>query len=208
MTLRQASAFVTAHHRHHPAPAGHVCSLGVRREDTGELVGVIVLGRPVARHFDDGVTLEATRSCTNGTPNANSCLYAAAWRAAKALGADRMITYTQDGEPGASLRAAGLRPLARRRPHAGWNRPGRPRMSQHPVGIERTLWVIGADFDAGRHETPDARHKTSQRPRQCQACGAPIEQPATGRVRRTCSNACRARVSRSRRRTRTPFAGG
>ncbi|GLI00644.1 XF1762 family protein [Phytohabitans aurantiacus] len=59
------------------------------------LVGVAIVGRPVARHLDDGLTLEVTRVATDGHRNACSLLYAAAWHAAKALGYRRLITYTQ-----------------------------------------------------------------------------------------------------------------
>jgi len=51
--------------------------------------------------------VEVTRVATDGTPNACSLLYAAAWQAAKALGYRTLLTYTQKGESGASLRAAG-----------------------------------------------------------------------------------------------------
>lgn len=56
----------------------------------------------------DGQTLEINRCCTDGTKNACSILYAAAWRAAKALGYERIVTYTRESEPGTSLRAAGF----------------------------------------------------------------------------------------------------
>ena len=57
--------------------------------------------------FSDGQTLEVNRLCTDGTKNACSMLYAAAWRAARAMGYRKMITYILDTENGASLRAAG-----------------------------------------------------------------------------------------------------
>lgn len=102
-------------------------------------MGVLVAGRPVARHYDDGFTLEVTRTATNGHPNANSMLYGAAARAAFALGYDRIITYTQEGESGASLRAAGWRVLAQRSPRKGWDTPSRPRGNRND-NIQRTLW--------------------------------------------------------------------
>jgi hypothetical protein len=137
--FREACGFVEMWHRHHQPPVGCKFCLGVADGD-GVLRGVAIVGRPVARHFDDGQTLEVTRICTDGTANANSMLYAAAWRAAKALGYTRLITYTQAGESGASLRAAGWRDVARRRPHPGWNRPSRPRRLTGTEGIPRTLW--------------------------------------------------------------------
>lgn len=99
-----------------------------------------MVGRPVARHFDDGMTLEVNRTATDGTPNANSMLYGAAWRAAKALGYCRLITYTMEGESGSSMRAAGWRVVASRPARVGWTRPSRPREDRGVDGIARTLW--------------------------------------------------------------------
>ena len=69
--------------------------------------GCAISGRPVARYLDDGWTLEVNRCCTDGTRNACSMLYAAAWRAARAMGYHKLITYILDTEPGTSLKAAG-----------------------------------------------------------------------------------------------------
>lgn len=126
VTLRQAHAFVAAHHRHLPPPAGHRFSIGAAT-DTGELVGVVIVGRPVARHLDDGVTAEAIRLATTGPPNTCSLLLAAAWHAARALGYRRLITYTRTDEPGTSLRAAGFHTEATVPANRGWSRPGRTR---------------------------------------------------------------------------------
>jgi hypothetical protein len=142
ITFRQACAFIAEHHRHHQPPRGMKFAVGVAVGDG--LVGVATVGRPVARHLDDGRTVEVTRTCTLGTRNANSMLYGAAWRAARAMGYWRMITYTQRGESGASLRAAGLSPVAELRARAGWHSPGRPRISHGVDRIERTRWEISA----------------------------------------------------------------
>ena len=104
------------------------------------LVGVAVVGRPVARMLDDGHTLEVVRVATDGSPNACSCLYAAAWQAAKALGYRRLVTYTQESESGASLRAAGWRVVAARPPTPGWSRPSRPRPDHGVDRIARLRW--------------------------------------------------------------------
>lgn len=138
VSFTEACAFVAAHHRHHQPPTGHKFSIGVTSGDL--LVGVAIVGRPVARSYDDGRTLEVSRTATDGTPNANSMLYAAAWRAAKAMGYDRLITYTQAGETGASLRAAGWRVIASRPPRPGWNAPSRPREDRGVDRMPRTLW--------------------------------------------------------------------
>lgn len=75
VSFRDAADFVALHHRHHLPAKGYKFAVGVAADD--QLVGVAVVGRPVARHFDDGATLEVTRSCTDGTKNANSMLYGA-----------------------------------------------------------------------------------------------------------------------------------
>lgn len=105
INLKTANAFVQQHHRHHKPTRGHKFSIGV--SDNGALVGVAICGRPVARRLDDGYTLEVNRLCTNGTPNACSILYAAAYRAARAMGYNKVITYILDTENGSSLKAAG-----------------------------------------------------------------------------------------------------
>ena len=105
ITLKDANEYVRQHHRHNKPVVGHKFSIGC--EADGELVGVVIAGRPVSRYLDDGFTLEVTRLCTNGTKNACSFLYGAAARAAAAMGYIRIITYTLESEKGASLRASG-----------------------------------------------------------------------------------------------------
>lgn len=59
LTLAEANAFVAEHHRHHKPVVGHK---GAVNED--KIIGVVIVGRPVARMRDDGLTLEVTRLCT------------------------------------------------------------------------------------------------------------------------------------------------
>lgn len=102
--FRTAQDFVKDHHRHNKPPVGHKFSIACF--DGDRLCGVAMVGRPVSRYLDDGLTLEVNRCCTDGTKNACSMLYGAAWRAAKALGYKRLFTYTRQSENGASLRAS------------------------------------------------------------------------------------------------------
>lgn len=139
VSFSDACAFVAAWHRHHQPPIGHKFSLGVATED-GVLRGVAIVGRPVARYLDDGRTLEVNRTATDGTANANSKLYGEAWNVAKGLGYARLITYTQAGETGASLRGAGWSIVAERKARPGWNRPSRPRTAKGNENVQRTLW--------------------------------------------------------------------
>lgn len=118
ISLRDAQDFVAAHHRHNKPPRGHKFS--VAAYDGPDLVGVATAGRPVARALDDGLTLEINRTCTDGAHNANSLLYGAIRRAAKAMGYLRLVTYTQADETGASLRAAGFRADAQLEARGSW----------------------------------------------------------------------------------------
>jgi len=138
VTFAEACQFVDTEHRHHRRPVGHKFSIGVAQ--AGELVGVAMCGRPVARAFDDGLTLEVNRTCTDGTRNANSMLYGAAARAAFALGYLRLITYTAGDESGSSLKAAGWRIVAERPRRKGWDTPARRRSDRGTDGVARTLW--------------------------------------------------------------------
>jgi hypothetical protein len=138
ITLDEANAFVSLHHRHHaPVPGAKFC-LAVSEGDT--VRGVAIVGRPVARKLDNGWTLEVNRVCTDGARNACSMLYGAAWRAAKALGFRRLITYTLPEEGGASLRATGWRLLGERG-GGNWNVPTRPRIDTAAVlRGQKLLW--------------------------------------------------------------------
>lgn len=138
MTLREAHAYVAENHRHHKPPQGALFAVGV---SDGETVrGVAIVGKPVARLNDDGFTVEVTRCCTDGARNACSMLYRACWRAARAMGYRRCITYTLAEEGGSSLRGAGFKCVGQ----AGggsWSRPSRPRVDTHPLQ-EKLRWEI------------------------------------------------------------------
>lgn len=129
--LTDAKFFIAQFHRHHEPPLGHKFTLAVAGED-GCVHGVATVGRPVARGNQDGWTLEVTRVCTDGTPNAPSMLYGAAWRAARALGYRRLITYILTTEPGTSLRAAGWKIVGQVKGRS-WDCPSRPRVDRHPL---------------------------------------------------------------------------
>lgn len=156
VTLRGAAAFIRAHHRHHKPSRGALFAIGAAVElgearvfsggriayrfpVVGGIVGVAVVGRPIARMLQrGGWTSEALRVATDGTRNACSFLYARAWRAAQALGWRRLVTYTLPEEGGGSLRASGLVCVG----NAGggsWDREDRPRIDEHPTQ-EKLRW--------------------------------------------------------------------
>jgi len=126
----EANAFVKQFHRHHKPMPG--CKFSIAVAEGERVCGVAMVGRPVARMLDDGWTLEVNRVATDGTKNACSILYGAAWRAAKAMGYRKLVTYILDSEPGTSLRAAGWKCVG----EAGggkWGRESRPRVDKHPT---------------------------------------------------------------------------
>lgn len=140
ITLREANAYVERHHRHSVPVRAMKFALGAA-EDT-KVVGVALVGRPIARGLDDGWTLEALRVCTQGHRNVCSFLYAAAWRATRALGYRKLVTYTLRSEPGTALRAAGwsvVGEVAKR----SWNTPSRPRVDRDERQ-ERLRWEVAS----------------------------------------------------------------
>jgi hypothetical protein len=150
VTYREAARFVAVHHRHNKPPRGHKFSIGVAAG--AGIVGVVMVGRPVARALDNGLTAEVNRSCTDGTANANSMLYGAAVRAAKAMGYRRIITYTQADESGASLRAAGFRKVKELPARGSWAESSVQQRQLREVGlfgdidgagdVARVLWEV------------------------------------------------------------------
>ncbi len=104
ITFRQASNFINQYHRHHKATIG--CKFSIGCFDGEKMVGCAVCGRPVSRYYDDGLTCEINRVCTDGTYNACSILYGACCRIAKEMGYRKVIIYTLESESGASLRAS------------------------------------------------------------------------------------------------------
>lgn len=138
--LLEANAFVTQHHRHHKPVVGHLFSVGAVIGD--QLVGVAIVGRPVARMRDDGVTAEVTRLCTDGTRNACSFLYGASARAAFALGFKRIGTYILASETGGTLNAAGWRMIGETK-GGSWSRPSRGRTDKHSTEL-KTLFEVTA----------------------------------------------------------------
>ena len=131
LELKQANEFVDKLHRHHDPVYRDKFRCGVIGED-GILHGVVQIGRPVARHLDDGKTVEVVRLCTDGFENACSFLYAKASRIAKELGYEKIITYILETESGTSLKASGWTYEADTQGHS-WNCSSRPRKTTAPT---------------------------------------------------------------------------
>lgn len=141
--LGEANDFVASFHRHNKPVTGARFSVGASAD--GELVGVAIVGRPTARELQDGFTAEVTRCCVHDDAPKGACsfLYAACWRAWRAMGGGRLVTYTLQREGGASLRGAGWKVVGELagRDAGGWqSRPGRE--WQPVVGEPKFRWEI------------------------------------------------------------------
>jgi hypothetical protein len=144
-----AKQFVRDHHSHCPPPAGWRWGHGVYNGD--ELLGVAMVGRPVARMIDHSQVVEVNRVCVSGWPhklswNACSMLYGAAAREASQRGFNRIITYTLENEPATALTAVGW---AREQVTAGgsWNRAARKRKDKSPI-CRKVRWGKQLNLEA------------------------------------------------------------
>ena len=87
-TLRKANEFVKQFHRHSKTVVG--CKFSIAAVDeNNKIIGIAIVGRPVARKMDDGLTGEIVRTCTDGSKNVNSFLYGACARIWKEMGGTR-----------------------------------------------------------------------------------------------------------------------
>jgi hypothetical protein len=148
ISLKEANDFVVRFHRHHKTTQGHKFSIAVA---DSEICGVAIIGRPVSRMLDDGWTLEVTRLCTDGTPNACSVLYSGARRVAYALGYHRLITYILASETGTSLKASNWR-LIGQRGGGSWSRTDRPRIDKHPMQAKLLCEALAPEGTDHFHE--------------------------------------------------------
>lgn len=141
ITLADARHFVDEHHRHHKAPQGGLFAVAVAQGPL--IVGVGIAGRPVARNLDDAWTAEVTRACVlSGYANGCSMIYGALWRAARALGYRRCVTYTLITEAGTSMKASGWKCIGECGGGA-WSRRERPRTDSHVMSL-KLRWEVSA----------------------------------------------------------------
>lgn len=158
ISFKEANEFVLKYHRHHKPVRWWKFGLSVVDED--KLHGVCIVNRPVNRFLDDGKTLEVSRLCTDGTPNACSILYAAAWRVARDLGYERIVTYILCTESGTSLKAAGWNFIHITKGRS-WNHPSRPRTDKHPL-CDKQMWERNIDAKAAQCKNTSIAYKTEK----------------------------------------------
>ena len=109
LSLKEANEFVTKYHRHNKKCTGHKFSIGA--EFKGKLVGVAIIGRPIARKLDNKFTLEINRNCVLDDAPKGTCsfLYSKAIKVWQTMGGKKIITYTLDYESGSSLKAVNFK---------------------------------------------------------------------------------------------------
>lgn len=147
MSLREANDFVEQFHRHNKRTSRDGGKFAIGASTGDELLGVAIVGRPVARLLNDSFTAEVLRVCVKpGLPPRNnvcSFLYGRCWRVWQAMGGQRMVTYTLPSEGGPSLRGAGWNLIGESKGHAsGWARPNRVREWQPIFGQTKFRWEV------------------------------------------------------------------
>ncbi len=146
VTLREANDFVQNFHRHNGRTSRDGGKFAIGAELCGELIGVSIVGNPLSATFMDGYTAEVLRLCVNDKAPKGCCsmLYQASWRAWKAMGGRRLVTYTLKTESGASLRGAGWKVVGETKPvKEGWNKNDHLNLRRewHPVmGQQKLRW--------------------------------------------------------------------
>lgn len=143
-TLDEAGAYVDRFHRHNKRPWIARFALACA-DESGAVHGVSIVGTPDGFNSADGYTAEAKRVCTDGYRNACSMLYAASWSAARAMGYQRLITYTLPAESQSSLKALGWKCI----PNCGgrpWstNNKRKDRDVQPIYLIKKNRWEVTA----------------------------------------------------------------
>lgn len=109
-TLRKANDFVQLNHRHNGRTARDGGKFAIAAAvESGDVVGVAIVGNPLSATYMDGFTAEVLRVCTqpDSPKNVNSLLYGACRRIWFDMGGRRLLTYTLTTESGVSLKAAG-----------------------------------------------------------------------------------------------------
>ena len=110
ITLREANDFVERHHRHSARTSNDGGKFAIGLNADGSLVGVAIVGRPVARMLQEPGTAELLRCCVSPVAPrcATSKLNARAKRIWQLMGDIRLVSYTLTRESGASMRASGF----------------------------------------------------------------------------------------------------
>lgn len=147
VTLRRANDFVSMFHRHTGRTSRNGGKFAMPIANAGALMGVAIVGNPLSATLMDGLTAEVLRVCVTPFVPRGSCsqLYGACWRAWRAMGGRRMITYTLESEDGASLRGAGWQIAGKTKPTGdGWRKQDGLETRTHTAVLDlvKNRWQI------------------------------------------------------------------
>ena len=138
--LKDANRFIAQFHRHNKPVIRAKFQIGIMNGD--ELIGVGIVGRPIARMLSNGKTVEVLRTCIKeGYPNACSMMYARLKRISQLLGYEKVITYTLQKESQSSLKALGASLVAEVKPQC-WDRKNRRRTPQPVYREPKYRWEL------------------------------------------------------------------
>jgi len=146
ISLREANDFIANFHRHSGRTVRNGGKFAIGASTGNELVGVAIVGNPISATFMDGFTAEVLRTCTvsHAPKGTNSFLLSRCWRIWRAMGGERLITYTLATESGASLRGAGWRIVGINNGHNDWaaksKMDGKCRRWQPVYGQKKFRW--------------------------------------------------------------------
>jgi len=137
-TVKMALPFVARVHRRLKKIQGARWAVCVR-DEAGVVVGTALVGTP-ARMLNADTLCVLRVAVEEGHPNACSMLYGACSRAAKAMGAKNLVTYTHGDEHGTSLKASGW--IDSGMTDGGeHSRPSRPRLPGVDATPKRRWWA-------------------------------------------------------------------
>jgi hypothetical protein len=142
LTLREANDFVERFHRHSARTSNDGGKFAIGLQLDGQLVGVAIVGRPVARMLQIPGTAELLRNCVSPAAprNATSKLAGRAKRIWQLMGGVRLVSYTLARESGESMRGAGFiedGAVAGRR----WDTPSRRRAARAIEQEDKVRWT-------------------------------------------------------------------
>ncbi len=143
LILREANDFVEQWHRHSARTSNDGGKFAIGLEHDGQLVGVAIVGRPIARLLHEEGAAELLRLCTSpaAPKGAGSKLYARARRIWQLMGGTKFHTYTWADESGASMRGAGLKTPAAVVEGEQWDREARPRKRRAVYDERKVRWT-------------------------------------------------------------------
>ena len=143
LTLRAANDFVERWHRHSARTSNDGGKFAIGLDHDGQLVGVAIVGRPVARLLQVEGAAELLRLCTSpeAPKGSGSKLYSRCKRIWQLMGGTKLHTYTLTKESGASMRGAGLAGKAIEASVGQWDVPSRPRRYRIIADLTKYRWT-------------------------------------------------------------------